>query len=72
MNDFSFKAKIRKRSPETANASWHMVNVSRSVSKKISKIQETLPMKRGWKSMKVKVRIGFYDRETSVFPSKET
>ncbi len=48
-----------------------MISVPDEVCKVVDEYQATLPKKRGWKSVKVKVRIGFYDRETSVFMGKQ-
>ena len=70
--NLEFLAKIRLRSSSTAKASWHFVHVPEDISKIIKDVQATLPKKRGRKSVKVKVRIGFYTRETSVFPDKDT
>jgi len=72
MQDLSFSAKIRLRSPVKAKASWHFVYVSQEVSDIILATQVNLPKRRWRKSVKVKVRIGFYTRETSIFPDKET
>jgi len=71
MQDLSFSANIRKRQPETTKASWHMISVPKKVGKIIHEYQESQPKKRWRKSVKVEVRIWFYTRETSVFPSKE-
>ncbi|MFZ1361924.1 MAG: DUF1905 domain-containing protein [Candidatus Nanopelagicales bacterium] len=51
-----------------AGESWHLLNVPEDVA---DDIDEQVPDKRGFGSVRVKVTIGSFEWQTSVFPSKE-
>ena len=68
---FEFSAKIWLWNNGKSPASWHFVNVPRDISQQIKKISATMPKKWRW-SMKIRARIWFFSRVTSIFPEGKT
>lgn len=68
--EFSFSADIWLWSNGRSPASWHFVTVEKKVSDSIADATKEQARKWRW-SVKVKVRIWFYDWTTSIFPDKK-
>ena len=66
-NKYKIKAKIWLY---PGVASWYLVSLPKTISKEITELFGF--MKRGWGSLRVKVKLNNTNWETSIFPNKKT
>ena len=71
MENITSTGKLWQWSDGKEKASWFFLTIEKEVGEKIKALMSLEPRK-GWGSVRVRARIGYVSRETSIFPDSKT